>query len=787
MSSTSNLAQYFASNNSNKKDYLDPINYPTTSQAIDAKDDDHFENTSFQLKRTRSMGLLDEFIDPTRKLLEEEQRQKQNIVVGDNNNTDLSQTHSLLDFNDDIDNQFIENIDDDQQNDNEINQSDKEFNNDNNINNDDIENLDSPSPPGTPDLYQPFDDTDIVYEPSRHVDYLSHNWKESDISKSWRYIVLKRKDVANSARLENASWRTWAQAKYHLKTISPESVNWLKDSDVTWLYGPLYKEPNHNYENQDNLPKKKYGSDTESAAVNPSKIIKNKKPIQLKKKILKPILKKRTVGEMLSRSSLMKLPPNSNNIHNHINTVQLPSPPTIEDDFDEISKKVNAQYNNSNNLNIGDGEGIESINSSKRHIHFNDRVEQCIVLNYPDSEIDDFDDEYDNDKISNNTIKNNNNNDNHDNYKNNDYNDNDKQNTNYINNGNKNNDNEYNDNNADDEDSDDEGGFFLNVKSQSSAHLPINHGSSSSSPSSSSSSSIIIDPNTTNTTTNSSSKQPRIKTIEWLPATTLNYGTDSEDEEQQVKFALSHNTNTLRGNNYYYDYNSVFTRDVDNKCNEEDYEIIDDDSNNVDLVDVPDNIVLGSNIDQTNQGYGNDQFINKQHPDLYHQDEIIRHDNLQSDSSVVPQQPKSSGFQFGGDDDSDTSDSDNNDEINETNSTHYIPIQSNNNSNNNNSNNNLNRISSSSSSASLSEIAATGYISPNNHSSNSASLSNFINSGDINELEHQFNNLNSSDDQQGQHYETGNGNGNGNEESELGFTKGLSFKSSLLNSWNKKK
>ena len=34
----------------------------TTSQHIEAQDDDHFENTTFKLKRTRSMGLLDEFI-----------------------------------------------------------------------------------------------------------------------------------------------------------------------------------------------------------------------------------------------------------------------------------------------------------------------------------------------------------------------------------------------------------------------------------------------------------------------------------------------------------------------------------------------------------------------------------------------------------------------------------------------------------------------------------------------------------------------------------------------------
>jgi hypothetical protein len=63
--------------------------------------------------------------------------------------------------------------------------------------------------------------------PSRQVDYLSHNWTEPDIWSSWRYI---RKEKAgypqNAARLENASWRTWAKSKYKLKTITPETLNW---------------------------------------------------------------------------------------------------------------------------------------------------------------------------------------------------------------------------------------------------------------------------------------------------------------------------------------------------------------------------------------------------------------------------------------------------------------------------------------------------------------------------------------------------------------------------------
>ncbi|ODV98274.1 hypothetical protein PACTADRAFT_185258 [Pachysolen tannophilus NRRL Y-2460] len=44
----------------------------TTSQHVEAKDDDHFENTTFRLKRTRSLGLLDDFIAPTQKLIDED-------------------------------------------------------------------------------------------------------------------------------------------------------------------------------------------------------------------------------------------------------------------------------------------------------------------------------------------------------------------------------------------------------------------------------------------------------------------------------------------------------------------------------------------------------------------------------------------------------------------------------------------------------------------------------------------------------------------------------------------
>ncbi|KZW00022.1 hypothetical protein EXIGLDRAFT_190473 [Exidia glandulosa HHB12029] len=53
-------------------------------------------------------------------------------------------------------------------------------------------------------------------------------------------MTRQKNAIANGTRLENASWRTWWKQRNKLKTISPETLNWLKDSDVTWLYGPLH-------------------------------------------------------------------------------------------------------------------------------------------------------------------------------------------------------------------------------------------------------------------------------------------------------------------------------------------------------------------------------------------------------------------------------------------------------------------------------------------------------------------------------------------------------------------
>lgn len=70
------------------------------------------------------------------------------------------------------------------------------------------------------------DDSSVEEEPSRHVDYLSHEWREEDIWESWRYVTSRKEVYENGVRLENASWRSWAKIRHNLGTISPDALNW---------------------------------------------------------------------------------------------------------------------------------------------------------------------------------------------------------------------------------------------------------------------------------------------------------------------------------------------------------------------------------------------------------------------------------------------------------------------------------------------------------------------------------------------------------------------------------
>ncbi|RXK39015.1 hypothetical protein M231_03745 [Tremella mesenterica] len=243
--------------------------------------------------------------------------------------------------------------------------------------------------------------------PSICVDYLSYEWKEEDVYRSWRNMTRHKNDIANGVRLENASWRTWQKQRNKLKTISPETLNCalivhspapvqlsepsirdrvitlpvltprLKDSDVTWLYGPL-----HTADVEPVRPLRIAAADERLGIELPAG--------------KKPILKHRTLSEMLA--------------------IAVPTSPILEafhdqDDVDSSDGMENllrpVLHQTKSDTNIFRQRGLrrsptrrpiidrsgEDFNPAppdsahhsggKKHISFNTFVEQCVAVDDP--------------------------------------------------------------------------------------------------------------------------------------------------------------------------------------------------------------------------------------------------------------------------------------------------------------------------------------------------------------------------------------------------------------------
>lgn len=211
------------------------------------------------------------------------------------------------------------------------------------------------------------DDSSVEDEPSRHVDYLAHEWKEEDIWASWRYVTSRKNDYSNGVRLENASWRTWAKAKNNLGTISPETLNWLKDCDVTWLYGPLKTSVSLDTITSD-------GSPPPSRLETPNSYTDRK-----------PILKKKTASETILQRSLSQ-----HTLLQHAGAIlkaqeaahgwTRPSFPRSNTDLDQIHRRTGSStYSLNGTLTTTSSSGMTSPNE-RRHIHFNNEVVQCIAV-----------------------------------------------------------------------------------------------------------------------------------------------------------------------------------------------------------------------------------------------------------------------------------------------------------------------------------------------------------------------------------------------------------------------
>ncbi|OCF56147.1 hypothetical protein L486_06088 [Kwoniella mangroviensis CBS 10435] len=234
--------------------------------------------------------------------------------------------------------------------------------------------------------------------PSICVDYLSHDWSEEDVWASWRNMTRHKHEIANGVRLENASWRTWQKQRNKLKTISPETLNWLKDSDVTWLYGPLHTA------NVEPVRPLKVATTDERLGID--------RPNPNPPVTTKPILKHRTLSEMLTgpRPSSPILEATSRDEINSDSDLDRPmllqsksdtnvmrartqpvtrerSPPR---DFNLDVGTATALANNQDANNKGatisaPGSATDGQNTAggKKHISFNTFVEQVIALDEP--------------------------------------------------------------------------------------------------------------------------------------------------------------------------------------------------------------------------------------------------------------------------------------------------------------------------------------------------------------------------------------------------------------------
>jgi hypothetical protein len=549
------------------------------SQAVDALDDDSFQRSSFALKRTRSLGLLDQFqVKPSTDLIGKASdyphlaQQNRNIAA-------LPQSTALP----------TQQPQQPQQDDTlfQYTNSPQETSAEDYISVPSLNPHKSPvssssstassahhspslspssSISGTPDLTGVHDDSDLQYEPSRHVDYLSHDWKESDISACWRNIVSKRKDVTNSARLENASWRTWTKAKYNLRTVSPESVNWLKDCDITWLYGPLYNQPANIYYNdpgaQDDtavtkiavapvpghkpILKKRTVSDKifarQAGHSNPTKSpetgpeVPEQQQQQQKQAQSKPLL----VKSASTKNIALALPQNNNSagydggVSTYLRHHNYRHRPRHGQSDEKISRQINLQYRHmpghllnqsprpsqtglisSFSLNKSRDSSSTTVSEpqppAERHIHFNDRVEQCIAIeNYSDTSDSDISDDSEDESTHRWGGR-----------------------------------HGHTDSDSDsdsDEENENEPGLFLMLRSSSSISLHQPEGLGKLKCTRASNHSIAL-----------------------LPATTLKCPYDDLEDEQRraeeansVAYAMSHNTQTRKHIFSGYDYNSVY-------------------------------------------------------------------------------------------------------------------------------------------------------------------------------------------------------------------------------------
>jgi hypothetical protein len=105
--------------------------------------------------------------------------------------------------------------------------------------------------------------------PSLLVDYLNHTFEVDSINAASKVIkAFNPIDDVQNSRLANVLWRSWLIKHSKLRKTDPRQLNWHKDADTGFLYGPI---PSHPLDMDDKKRKKKTRSRTSSIPSEPSR------------------------------------------------------------------------------------------------------------------------------------------------------------------------------------------------------------------------------------------------------------------------------------------------------------------------------------------------------------------------------------------------------------------------------------------------------------------------------------------------------------------------------------
>lgn len=155
----------------------------------------------------------------------------------------------------------------------------------------------------------------------------------------------------------------------------------LKDCDVTWLYGPLQTGAERSLRMPSTSP-------TSSSRISKSNSFLNKKPI-LKKRSMSEIMLQRS----LSSSSLLKQAAAAVQAQQSDGGLDRPEIGRATSDYVSFrfSSRRMSRENTSRLSSVSSSSLASPGTGEKKHIHFNEQVEQCIALEMKGDDDDDAD------------------------------------------------------------------------------------------------------------------------------------------------------------------------------------------------------------------------------------------------------------------------------------------------------------------------------------------------------------------------------------------------------------